>query len=147
LFPADVAESMGALMWLLQKAGVSASGADGDAAALAARPVTGDAAGVGASPGTYEGPVRVVHGEDEFDKLQDGDVLVCPITSPIWSMLFPQVGALICDSGGPMSHPAIIAREFGIPAVVGTGDATTIFKDGERVHVDGSSGVVTRVAA
>ena len=98
-----------------------------------------------ASPGTYEGTVRVILGEHEFDKLEDGDVLVCPITSPIWSMLFPQVGALVCDAGGPMSHPAIIAREFGIPAVVGTERATTTFRDGERVLVDGDNGVVTRV--
>jgi pyruvate,water dikinase len=61
-------------------------------------------------------------------------------------MLFPRVGALVCDAGGPMSHPAIIAREFGIPAVVGTESATTAFHDGERVVVDGTNGVVTRVA-
>ncbi|MEY2477487.1 MAG: rifampicin phosphotransferase [Actinomycetota bacterium] len=146
-FPKDVADTMGALLWLVQKAGVSEGGEDGDAAAVSARVVTGDAEGTGASPGTYEGRVRVILGEHEFDKLQDGDVLVCPITSPIWSMLFPQVGALVCDAGGPMSHPAIIAREFGIPAVVGTERATTIFRDGERVLVDGDNGVVTRVVA
>jgi pyruvate,water dikinase len=144
-FPKDVADIMGALLWLVQKAGVSESGDDGDAAALTRRTVHGDAEGTAASPGTYEGPVRVILGEHEFDKLQDGDVLVCPITSPIWSMLFPQVGALVCDAGGPMSHPAIIAREFGIPAVVGTERATTTFRDGERVSVDGTTGVVTRV--
>jgi pyruvate,water dikinase len=144
-FPQDVADSMGALLWLVQKAGVSESGHDGDAAAIEARQVTGDIDGTGASPGTYEGPVRVVLGEEEFDKLEDGDVLVCPITSPIWSMLFPRVGALVCDAGGPMSHPAIIAREFGIPAVVGTAAATATFRDGERVVVDGTNGVVSRV--
>jgi pyruvate,water dikinase len=144
-FPKDVADTMGALLWLVQKAGVSEGGNDGDAAAVSARAVTGDAAGTGASPGTFEGTVRVILGEHEFDKLQDGDVLVCPITSPIWSMLFPQVGALVCDAGGPMSHPAIIAREFGIPAVVGTERGTTTFHDGERVVVDGDNGVVTRV--
>jgi pyruvate,water dikinase len=144
-FPKDVADTMGALLWLVQKAGVSESGHDGDAAAIAARQVGGDAEGTGASPGTYEGQVRVILGEEQFDKLEDGDVLVCPITSPIWSMLFPRVGALICDAGGPMSHPAIIAREFGIPAVVGTERATTTFTDGERVRVDGTNGVVTRV--
>ncbi|HWW54028.1 MAG TPA: PEP-utilizing enzyme, partial [Acidimicrobiales bacterium] len=145
-FPPDVAETMGALLWLVQKAGVSESGSDGDAAKLAARSVTGDAEGIGASPGVYEGTVRVICGEDEFAKLEDGDVLVCPITSPIWSMLFAQVGALVCDAGGPMSHPAIIAREFGVPAVLGTGAATRIFRDGERVRVDGDNGVVTRMA-
>jgi pyruvate,water dikinase len=145
-FPKDVADTMGALLWLVQKAGVSEGGDDGDAAAITARAVSGDAEGTGASPGTYEGTVRVILGEHEFDKLEDGDVLVCPITSPIWSMLFPQVGALVCDAGGPMSHPAIIAREFGIPAVVGTERATAVFHDGERVMVDGDNGVVRRLS-
>jgi len=146
-FPADVAATMGALLWLVQKAGVSEAGDDGDAKALANRSVSGDVEGIGASPGIYEGPVRVIRGEHDFDKLEDGDVLVCPITSPIWSMLFPQVGALVCDQGGPMSHPAIIAREFGIPAVLSTGSATTTFRDGERVRVDGDNGVVVRAGA
>jgi pyruvate,water dikinase len=146
-FPKDVADTMGALLWLVQKAGVSEGGADGDTAALSRRTVHGEAEGTAASPGTYEGTVRVILGEHEFGKLQDGDVLVCPITSPIWSMLFPQVGALVCDAGGPMSHPAIIAREFGIPAVVGTERATTTFRDGDRVRVDGTNGVVARVGA
>jgi phosphohistidine swiveling domain-containing protein len=146
-FPADVAATMGALLWLVQKAGVSEAGDDGDAQALANRAVSGDVEGTGASPGTYEGTVRVLRGEQDFDKLEDGDVLVCPITSPIWSMLFPRVGALVCDQGGPMSHPAIIAREFGIPAVLSTGSATTTLTDGERVRVDGDNGVVVRVGA
>jgi pyruvate,water dikinase len=146
-FPVDVAATMGALLWLVQKSQSGESEADGDAASLAARSVSGDATGIGGSPGTYEGTVRVIRGEDEFDKLEDGDVLVCPITSPIWSMLFPQVGALVCDAGGPMSHPAIIAREFGVPAVLSTGTATSTFVDGERVRVDGDNGVVVRVEA
>jgi pyruvate,water dikinase len=146
-FPDDVAATMGALLWLVQKAQVSAAVDDGDAAALAARTLTGDAEGIGGSPGVYEGPVRLIMGEHEFDKLEDGDVLVCPITSPIWSMLFPQVGALVCDAGGPMSHPAIIAREFGIPAVLSTGAATSTFVDGELVRVDGSRGIVVRLGA
>jgi rifampicin phosphotransferase len=70
-------------------------------------------------------------------------VLVCPITSPVWSMVFPMLGALVCDQGGPMSHPSIIAREFSIPAVVGTGAATTIISDGARVRVDATAGTVT----
>ena len=146
-FPADVAATMGALLWLVQKSQSGESEADGDAASLAARSISGDATGIGGSPGTYEGTVRVIRGEEEFDKLEDGDVLVCPITSPIWSMLFPQVGALVCDAGGPMSHPAIIAREFGVPAVLSTGDATSTFVDGELVRVDGTNGVVVRVRA
>jgi pyruvate,water dikinase len=84
----------------------------------------------------------VIHNEDEFDKLQPGDVLVCPITSPMWSVLFPSVGALVTDSGGILCHPAIIAREYGIPAVVATGNATSVIRDGQLVTVDGSSGTV-----
>ncbi len=72
-----------------------------------------------------------------------GDVMVCPTTSPVWSMVFPVVGALVCDGGGPLGHPAIIAREFGVPAVVGTGSGTTTIPDGSRVRVDGTHGRVT----
>jgi len=81
-------------------------------------------------------------GEDEFDKIQPGDVLVCLITPPVWSVLFPSVGALVTDTGGVLSHPAIIAREYGIPAVVATGNATALPKDGQVVTVDGDKGTV-----
>jgi pyruvate,water dikinase len=104
---------------------------------------TGTIAGIAASPGRYEGTVRRVMGEDEFDKIQAGDVLVCPVTSPVWSILFSRIGALVTDTGGILSHPAIIAREFGIPAVVATGNATQLLRDGQLVTVDGETGVVT----
>ena len=99
-------------------------------------------AGTPASPGRYTGAVRVVMTEHEFDKIRTGDVVVCPTTSPTWSVVFPSMGALVTDGGGILSHPAIIAREHGIPAVVGTGNATVVLKDGQRVTVDGSTGVV-----
>ena len=99
--------------------------------------------GLAASAGQYIGPVRVIMNEGEFDKLQPGDVLVCPITSPVWSLIFPKVGALVTDSGGILSHPAIIAREYQIPAVVALGNATSLLKDGQTVKVDGSYGTVT----
>jgi pyruvate,water dikinase len=83
-----------------------------------------------------------VRDETEFDKIHPGDVLVCPATSPVWSVVFPQLGALVTDSGGLLSHPAIIAREYGIPAVVATGNATSLLRDGDRVTVDGTAGVV-----
>jgi pyruvate,water dikinase len=95
-----------------------------------------------AARGTYSGAVRVIMGEHEFDKIQSGDVLVCPITSPVWSVLFAKVGALVTDSGGILSHPAIIAREYGIPAVVATRTATSRLRDGQRVTVDGNAGFV-----
>jgi phosphohistidine swiveling domain-containing protein len=98
--------------------------------------------GIAASPGRYTGPVRVIISESEFDKIRAGDVLVCPVTSPVWSMIFPSIGALITDMGGILSHPAIIAREYRVPAVVATGNATTLLNDGQIVTVDGSTGVV-----
>lgn len=148
-FPPRVAETMGALLWLVEKGGAGAEASnDGDAVAAKRTAATkSDAAirldGTGASPGVYEGRVCVVNGEADFDKLEDGDVMVCPITSPIWAMLFPVIGALVCDVGGPMSHPAIISREFGIPSVLNVGDGTTALLDGQQVRVDGSSGIVT----
>jgi pyruvate,water dikinase len=99
--------------------------------------------GTAVSPGQYEGTARVLLDESELERIEQGDVLVCPITSPVWSMVFPALGALVCDSGGPLSHPAIIAREFGIPAVVGTGAATAAIPEGAQVKVDGDSGTVT----
>lgn len=98
--------------------------------------------GLAASPGRVTGPARVVLSEAEFAKLRPGDVLVCPITSPVWSVLFPSVAALVTDTGGVLSHPAIIAREFGVPAVVATGNATRLVKDGQTVTVDGAAGTV-----
>jgi pyruvate,water dikinase len=107
---------------------------------IAASP--GEVKGVGASKGIYAGRACVVMGEEQFDKLQPGDVLVCPITSPVWSILFAKIGALVTDTGGVLSHPAIIAREYGVPAVVATGSATRIITDGQQLIVDGSAGVV-----
>ena len=99
-------------------------------------------AGVPASAGRYTGMVRVVMDEHHFANIRGGDVVVCPVTSPAWSVVFPSMGALVTDSGGILSHPAIIAREYRIPAVVGTGNATNTLKDGQRVTVDGDRGVV-----
>lgn len=98
--------------------------------------------GIAAASGSYTGTVRVIKDEDEFGKIQPGDVLVCPITSPVWSVLFPSVGALVTDTGGILSHAAIIAREFRIPAVVATGNATQLLRDGQVVTVDGTGGLV-----
>jgi pyruvate,water dikinase len=86
--------------------------------------------------------VRVIHSEAEFDRLRAGDVLVCPVVLPVWTVLFPHVGALVTDSDGILSNPAIIARECGIPLVVATGLGTTLLQDGQLVIVDGTSGTV-----
>jgi rifampicin phosphotransferase len=104
--------------------------------------VPGHLAGIAASSGSSRGPVRVIKDESEFHKLRAGDVLVCPITSPVWSVLFPHLAGLITDSGGMLSHPAILAREFGIPAVVATRNATTLLRDGQTVVIDGTAGTV-----
>jgi len=98
--------------------------------------------GIAASAGRYTGTVRVIAGEAEFSKIEPGDVVVCPVTSPVWSVVFPSMGALVTDTGGILSHPAIIAREYGIPAVVDTGNATGLLHDGQAVTVDGSAGTV-----
>lgn len=98
--------------------------------------------GVPGSPGTYRGTVRVVRDETQFSRLQTGDVVVCPITTPTWSVLFLQAGAVVTDSGGVLAHTAVIAREYGIPAVLATGDGTQRLRDGDVVTVDGSAGTV-----
>jgi phosphoenolpyruvate synthase/pyruvate phosphate dikinase len=98
--------------------------------------------GIPASPGVAEGVVKVIRDAGEFYKLRPGDVLVSPYTTPAWTPLFRIASAVVTDSGGPLSHAAITAREYGIPAVVGTGQATKLLSDGIRVRVDGYQGAV-----
>jgi rifampicin phosphotransferase len=98
--------------------------------------------GLAASGGTYEGPARRVAGPTEFDRIQKGDVLVTECTTEAFNILLPLLGAVVTDSGGLLSHPAIVAREYGIPGVVGTRDATDRIPDGQRVTVDGDAGEV-----
>jgi phosphohistidine swiveling domain-containing protein len=95
-----------------------------------------------ASPGTATGPVRVIRGPEEFDRLQAGEILVCPYTNPTWTPLFELAAAAVVDTGSIGSHAAITAREYGIPAVMGTGDGTRRLTDGQLVEVDGSAGQV-----
>jgi pyruvate,water dikinase len=95
-----------------------------------------------ASGGLASGPVRVVRGPDEFDTLQPGEVLVAPLTAPAWTPLFTRAVAVVTDVGSPASHASIIAREYGIPAIVGCGDATARLTTGMRVTVDGGTGNV-----
>lgn len=99
--------------------------------------------GASGSAGSYEGPVRIIRGEADFSRLRPGDVLVCTVTTPAWAALFPLAGALVTDGGGVLSHAAIVAREHGIPAVLGTRSATSTLKDGQRVRVNGTAGTVT----
>ncbi len=108
-------------------------------AALSASALTG----LGVSAGIVEGVAHVVSSPAEFDQVKKGEILVCQMTSPAWVVLFTKISGLVTDSGGALSHPAIVSREFEIPAVVGTIDATTKIKTGDRIRVDGDQGSVT----
>ena len=99
--------------------------------------------GTAASPGVAEGPARVVKTVSEISDVRDGEVLVCTITSPAWAPIFSKVEAVVTDIGGVMSHAAIVCREYGLPAVVGTGRSTSRIRTGQMVRVDGSAGTVT----
>jgi rifampicin phosphotransferase len=134
--PAEVVAVHRAVQWSYER--VFAPGAmarDGDP--------DGVLPGVGASPGRYTGTARVMHGEADLSRLEPGDVLVAQSASPVWSIVFPRIGALVTDTGGALCHCAIIAREFGIPAVVATRGATRHLQDGDLVTVDGKAGTVT----
>jgi pyruvate,water dikinase len=98
--------------------------------------------GIAGSPGVIEGVARVVMTVDQFDEVTDGDILVCQMTNPAWVVLFTKIAGLVTDTGGVTSHPAVLSREFGIPAVIGTSIATHRIATGDRVRVDGSAGVV-----
>jgi pyruvate,water dikinase len=99
--------------------------------------------GLAASGGVYEGPARLVGGPDEFDRIVQGDVLVTQSTTEAFNILLPLLGAIVTDAGGLLSHSAIVAREYGIPGVVGTREATQRIAEGARVRVDGTAGEVT----
>jgi len=99
--------------------------------------------GFAASAGVVEGTARVVRSVQEIAKLNQGDILVCQVTNPTWAPVFQKISAAVSDIGGSMSHAAIVAREYGLPAVVGAGRATERIPDGARIRVDGSRGIVT----
>src|SRR5205823_2943806 len=106
---------------------------------------TGDpkvVSGYPCSAGVATGVARVVLTLDAAHKVEPGDILVCPMTMPAWTPLFGVVGAVVADSGGPLSHCAIVAREYQIPCVAGTGVGTQVIRDGARVRVDGSTGTI-----
>jgi phosphohistidine swiveling domain-containing protein len=102
--------------------------------------------GLAASPGVVEGIAKVVMTIEEFDKVEKGDILVCQMTNPAWVTLFTKIIGLVTDAGGPVSHPGVLSREFGIPAVVGSSVGTTRIKDGDRIRVDGNTGKVEILA-
>ncbi len=102
----------------------------------------GRVSGIAGSPGVVEGVARIVSSEAEFDSLQQGEILVCQMTNPAWQVLYGKIIAVVTDAGGTVSHPAVLAREYGIPAVVGTSTGTYDIKTGDRLRVDGTAGVV-----
>ena len=106
---------------------------------------TGGVTGTGASPGVATGPVRVVDGPADFPTVQVGDVLVCRTTDPAWTPLLQVVAAVVTEVGGVLSHAAIVARERGVPAVVGLESARDRLRAAQRVTVDGSAGTVARL--
>ena len=98
--------------------------------------------GVGASPGSVTAPACVITSPQDFSKMNDGEILVAPLTTPAWTPLFARAAAVVTDIGGPLSHGSIVAREYGIPAVLGTGVATKRIGNGQIVTVDGKEGIV-----
>ena len=98
--------------------------------------------GLGASAGVVENTARVVLSPEEFDQVERDEIVVCRMTSPAWVVLFTRISGLVTDAGGMASHPAVVSREFGIPAVVGTSEATRMITTGDRVRVNGTTGVV-----
>ncbi len=103
---------------------------------------TGEVKGLAASPGVIEGLARNVASLEQFDQVKEGEILVCRMTNPAWVVLFTKIVGLVTDAGGVTSHPAVVSREFGIPAVVGTSNSTERIKTGDRIRVNGSTGVV-----
>jgi pyruvate,water dikinase len=98
--------------------------------------------GLSVNAGVYEGPARLVDSSADFDRIKQGDVLVTRMTSPYFNVVLPMLGAIVTDRGGQLCHAAIVAREYGIPGIVGTRDATSTITDGARVRVDGTKGEV-----
>jgi pyruvate,water dikinase len=99
--------------------------------------------GVPASAGEVEGVARVIFSPDDIPSVEEGEILVCPITAPSWGPVFGRIRATVSDLGGIMCHAAIVSREYGLPAVVGTGRGTKMIRTGDRIRVDGNTGVVT----
>jgi pyruvate,water dikinase len=99
--------------------------------------------GIGVSPGIYKGRVRIMLEPSKLHEFEPGEILVCPTTNPAWTPVFPLAGAVVTDIGGMLSHGAVVAREYRIPAVLGTDNATERLKTGDKIEVDGDSGMIT----
>lgn len=135
--PDEISEPFTVLLWGVTTDRVKVWLGQGDTGA------ENEIRGVPGSPGVVEGPARVVMAASELDTVREGEILVCPITAPSWGPVFGRIKATVCDIGGIMSHAAIVCREYGLPAVVGTGTATKRIKSGDMLRVDANAGVVT----
>jgi pyruvate,water dikinase len=140
--PQDVEWAVaGGKLWILQARPITTR--PQAAAPVSSGPGTVLVRGTPASPGVTLGPVRVITGLDDVDRFRAGDVLVCRTTSPAWTPLLARARAVVTEIGGMLAHAAIVAREFGIPAVVAAPGAMTTLADGQRVVVDGGAGTVS----
>jgi pyruvate, water dikinase len=129
------------MLWGVTAETIQAWAATGDLADA------GELHGYAASPGVVEGLARVLMNVNDIGEIRDGEILVCPVTAPSWGPVFGKIKAAVSDIGGTMSHAAIVAREYGMPAVVGTGTASRTIKTGQLIRVDGDRGVVTVLSA
>jgi pyruvate,water dikinase len=134
--PEVITEPFTVMLWGITSDSVTAWLGGGDAK-------EGELRGMAASPGLVEGPARVIFSPEQIGEIQQGEILVAPLTAPSWAPIFGKIQATVTDTGGMMSHAAIVCREYGLPAVTGTGFATTNIKTGQRIRVDGNNGVVT----
>ena len=132
--PAPARRINGAILWAMAQELAPATGGDGD-----------QLAGLPASAGVASGPVKIIMHSDDVHRVRPGDVVVCPTTTPAWTVIFQRAAALVTDGGSVLSHAAIVAREHGIPAVVATGNGTARLRAGQTVRVDGTTGQVTVV--
>ena len=136
--PEVITEPFTVMLW-----GVTSESVDGWLGAAGNN--DGSLKGMSASPGVVEGVARVIFSPDQIGEIQQGEILVAPLTAPSWAPIFGKIAATVTDTGGMMSHAAIVCREYGLPAVTGTSFATRTISTGDRIRVDGNTGVVTKV--
>lgn len=135
--PEEVTEAFTVMLW-----GITSETLERWKRAGSANGKTSALEGVAASPGVVEGPARVIFSPRDLDQVEEGEILVCQITAPSWAPVFGRIKAAVSDIGGIMAHAAIVSREYGLPAVVGTGFGTKVIKTGQMLRVDGTEGKV-----
>jgi pyruvate,water dikinase len=136
VFPAAVRTMVGAFLWSVANSIGMVEVDQGSGDGLRGLP---------ASPGRATGTVRVIRSAGEFERIRAGDIVVCTMTMAAWSPIFPVISGLVTEQGGPLSHPGTLAREYGLPAVLSVPGATSLFNDGDRITIDGGTGVIEMV--